>query len=243
VQAGIALHRARQTGRYEPGDIERFAMLRGHLQRALRIGVQLASMGGMCRFNTEWLERSPAAVVLFDEHRRVLFANGSARALQGRGSGVRLSPAGLTLAWQPDDEKLQSLLRRALASLSAVSGTPVGVMRAARPSGRQPYTIIVSAVTREMTVLSQFRPAACVVVTDPERRPVSDAAHLQAAFGLTRAESQLAALLAAGEKLRLAADKLDITYGTARTRLTQIFQKTGTRGQGELIRLLLTLQS
>jgi DNA-binding CsgD family transcriptional regulator len=63
---------------------------------------------------------------------------------------------------------------------------------------------------------------------------------LQAAFGLTEAEARLAALLASGEELRFAAEKLGITYGTARTRLAEIFQKTETRRQAELMKILLT---
>jgi DNA-binding CsgD family transcriptional regulator len=63
---------------------------------------------------------------------------------------------------------------------------------------------------------------------------------LRAAFGFTEAEARLAALMAAGEDLRSAAEALEITYGTARMRLAQIFDKTETRRQGELIKLLLT---
>ena len=74
---------------------------------------------------------------------------------------------------------------------------------------------------------------------DPEKRPASLHDQLRTAFGLTKAEAQLAALLADGEDLREAAGKLHITYGTARTRLAQIFQKTDTRRQAELVRLLL----
>lgn len=40
--------------------------------------------------------------------------------------------------------------------------------------------------------------------------------------------------------LRSAATKLGITYGTARARLAEIFQKTETRRQAELVRLLLS---
>jgi DNA-binding CsgD family transcriptional regulator len=63
---------------------------------------------------------------------------------------------------------------------------------------------------------------------------------LQSAFGLTEAEARLATLLADGIELRVAAEILGITYGSARTRLAEIFQKTETKRQGELIRLLLS---
>jgi DNA-binding CsgD family transcriptional regulator len=83
------------------------------------------------------------------------------------------------------------------------------------------------------------RPALCVFISDPEANRLVPAGRLEAAFDLTAAEARLAALLAAGDDLRSAAAKLRITYGTARARLAQIFQKTETRRQAELVRLLL----
>jgi DNA-binding CsgD family transcriptional regulator len=78
------------------------------------------------------------------------------------------------------------------------------------------------------------------MISDPHsQRPLPNHI-LRASFALTEAEARLAALLAAGEELRAAAAKLGITYGTARARLAEIFQKTETRRQGELIKLLLT---
>ena len=112
-------------------------------------------------------------------------------------------------------------------------------MRANRPSGKRPYGIIVGPVSTHAPLLSVPRPVVCVVITDPDRQTPLPNERLQAAFGFTEAEARLAALLANGEELKSAAEKLRITYGTARTRLAEIFQKTETRRQGELIRLLL----
>ena len=92
-------------------------------------------------------------------------------------------------------------------------------MRALRPSGKRPYGILVSPVSRNYPALSAFRPAICVVITDPENKTPLPHHQLRTAFGLTAAEAKLAALLAAGEELRSAAEKLEITYGTARARL------------------------
>ncbi len=89
--------------------------------------------------------------------------------------------------------------------------------------------------------LSHFRPAVCVLVSDPERPRGPPVPHLQALFHLTPAEARLAAQLSAGEPLRIAASRLGITYGTARSRLTQLFRKTSTQSQGQLIRLLATV--
>jgi len=57
-------------------------------------------------------------------------------------------------------------------------------------------------------------------------------------FGLTPAEARLALHLIAGETLRSAEAKLSITYETARTHLKNIFSKTGTCRQAELVVVL-----
>ena len=59
-------------------------------------------------------------------------------------------------------------------------------------------------------------------------------------FGLSAAEARLALHLVAGETLRCAAVKLSITYETARTSLKNIFRKTGTCRQTELVVAILT---
>ena len=63
---------------------------------------------------------------------------------------------------------------------------------------------------------------------------------LRCHFGLTPAEARLALQLVEGETLRAAAIKLSITYETARTRLKNIFSKTGTCGQAELVIVIVT---
>ena len=59
-------------------------------------------------------------------------------------------------------------------------------------------------------------------------------------FGLTPAEARLALHLVAGETLRSAEVKLNITYESARTSLKHIFRKTGTCRQAELVIVILT---
>jgi DNA-binding CsgD family transcriptional regulator len=61
-------------------------------------------------------------------------------------------------------------------------------------------------------------------------------------FGLTPAEAALARLLAQGHSLTEAAAHLCVTRETTRSRLKNIFEKTQTHRQAELVRLLVTVQ-
>ena len=60
-------------------------------------------------------------------------------------------------------------------------------------------------------------------------------------FGLTQAEVQLAHALAAGKDLDEIALARGCTRNTVRNQLKQVFSKTGTHRQAELVRLLVML--
>jgi DNA-binding CsgD family transcriptional regulator len=239
LQAGVALHRARNAGRFDASDLRQFDIINEHLRRALAIGAKLASLTAQQQLTADFLDRNVSAVILLDARRRVVFMNRAAEALNAQADGIRVSPDGIGLALRSEDERLQGLIAGVMTAQR--SRLSVGdVMPASRPSGRTSYRIWATGMTQLPAALSVFRPAVCLLIQDPQR-PVGPALpHLQALFQMTPAEARLAIRLAEGETLRAAAEALGITYGTARSRLTQLFRKTNTQSQGQLIRVLLT---
>jgi DNA-binding CsgD family transcriptional regulator len=237
VQAGVALHRRRKAGRYEPHDLERFTFVQRHLARALTVGFRLGTLGTVQQCTTELLDRNPAAIVMLADGGRIVFANERARVMHAQRDGVALSE-GVVLANTQDNQQLQALVAAATSDIAAPDAG--GAMRVRRPSGKRPYTIVVSPLSRRYPALSTLRPTACVLIHDPDAPAAAPLARLRSVLGLTGAEAQLAARLAAGDDLRSAARVLGITYGTARTRLATIFQKTETNRQPDLIRVLLS---
>jgi DNA-binding CsgD family transcriptional regulator len=61
---------------------------------------------------------------------------------------------------------------------------------------------------------------------------------LRDVLGLTRAESRLAQALFAGANLQEAANRFDVSLNTVRVQLANVFDKTQTNRQSELIALL-----
>ncbi|HTU64296.1 MAG TPA: hypothetical protein VMF89_37780 [Polyangiales bacterium] len=240
LQAGIALHRASRAGRYEAVDIARFEVINEHLRRALDVGVKLGTLATQQRLTADLLDRNASAIVLLDARRRIVFMNRAAEELKARADGIRMWPAGIQLAVRAEDERLRELVACVLAARQS-QGSLGEVMQASRPSGQRAYVISVTGVAPPPVALSMFRPAVCVLISDPERPNGTPAVpHLQTLFAMTKAEARLAACLASGAALRAAAEELGITYGTARTRLMQLFRKTNTQNQRQLVRLLLT---
>jgi DNA-binding CsgD family transcriptional regulator len=185
----------------------------------------------------EFLDRSPVAIVLLDRQNRVVFANQHATDLHVRAAGISISGRGIGLVRAPDHARLQGLIAGAMGTTEQARS-----MRVPRSSGKRPYGVLVARLFQRdrEPAGALLRPVVCLVIVDPEGARTLPVERLQEAFDLTEAEGRLAARLAAGEGLRAAAQSLGITYGTARARLAEIFQKTDTRRQGELINLLLT---
>ena len=67
---------------------------------------------------------------------------------------------------------------------------------------------------------------------------MNESIDLHCHFGLTPSEARLAFHLVTGETLRSAAAELHISYETARTQLKNIFSKTGTCRQAELVAVI-----
>jgi DNA-binding CsgD family transcriptional regulator len=78
-----------------------------------------------------------------------------------------------------------------------------------------------------------------VFVIDPDRISDPTPQQLQLQFGLTPAEAQLACEIAKGEGLIACAKNIGISRATASTHLQRIFEKTGTRRQAQLVRVIL----
>jgi hypothetical protein len=124
VQAGVALHRTRKAGRYEPKDINRFSFLHSHLERALAIGIRFGSQAATQQSTNEWLDRNVSAILFLDERKNIVFANRAARVFESAGDGVSLDKDGISLLHRRDNDKLQSLITQELdnAYLNYVTG-------------------------------------------------------------------------------------------------------------------------
>jgi DNA-binding CsgD family transcriptional regulator len=152
--------------------------------------------------------------------------------------GLNLSSKGLHATVSRDDHVLQGLIQAA-ASGGGECAPPS--IRIANAEGK--HLIVVVTRTRAADFLT-ISPDAIVAVfiSDPEKHPRPQARFLCGLFGLTGAESRLAILLVQGNTLQDSADRLDVTPATVRSQLMQVFQKTGTSRQSQLVSLLLRLQ-
>jgi DNA-binding CsgD family transcriptional regulator len=113
-----------------------------------------------------------------------------------------------------------------------------GVMALTRPVPRRPLSVLVAPLIIELMWFVIGRPAAIVFVADPDSAPRTVQDQLRNLYRLTTAEAAVAMVIARGEGLQAVADELEINLTTARTHLQHVFEKTETRRQAELVRLI-----
>src|SRR4029450_5978448 len=82
--------------------------------------------------------------------------------------------------------------------------------------------------------------AALVRIQHREDTPVPSHGALQELFGLTPAESRMAASIASGSTVSAYAAEAGVTEETARFRLKQVLAKTGVHRQADLVRIVLS---
>ena len=122
-----------------------------------------------------------------------------------------------------------------------MQNAPGGVMKLDRLTPGRGYIAVVTSLTGNKLARDVSIPTACVVISDPDKVPVNQRSLTRKLFGLTLAESQMADRLIMGDTPEQAAAHMNTKITTARSHLAQVFRKTNTSRQSELVGLLMRL--
>lgn len=130
------------------------------------------------------------------------------------------------------DKRFQSALGAALAML------PPPAQDLWVPQASPPMLVEINALPIRPWSLS-FAPAAIITFRSPVRSDLLDGALLAEALGLTRAEGDVAAMVATGHKRQAIAEARQTSVQTVTAQLRSIFQKCGVRREAELVAIAL----
>lgn len=194
------------------------------------------------------MERLGFPALLLDEQRRSLHANPAARRLLQDGDTLRLEGGLLRCARAGDDAALLFALRDlALAGDSQIHGVSPRdkVFLRVRSEAIPPAQLgLYLLALRPGQTLNAFgnRAVAMLLVHDPrDRGPTVDPFMVAAAFDLTPAEARVATALARGAAPKAIAAGLGVSLHTVKTHFANLFLKTGTARQSELVRAVMGL--
>jgi DNA-binding CsgD family transcriptional regulator len=164
--------------------------------------------------------------------RRVIHMNKAASRMSTSGHGLFLDSEERLTASDP------SVTQRLRKLIAASDRTTEHVMRLSRRDGHPDLHLLVGPA-QDNQAMFQTSPTVTVFVTDPAYTPPLSFSRLRSLHGLTAAEARVAAALAQGESIHKTAQHLGTAEATARHHLKQVFAKTGTHRQAELVRLIL----
>jgi DNA-binding CsgD family transcriptional regulator len=217
----------------DSADFDLLDALVPHLHRAYHVHARVQE----CHALEEALDRIPTGLLLLDSRRKILLSNRTARSISEQADGFDLSNGTPELYRRGDKEVLDRLIDQAIDPPDSSGGG--GVMAITRRSGQRPFTVLVASLLDSQQESTLGDAVVALYISDLEGGSAHRAEALRTLYGLTKAEAELVDLLCEGLPLDEAALHRGVTTNTARSQLKQVFVKTSTSRQSELVRLVL----
>jgi DNA-binding CsgD family transcriptional regulator/PAS domain-containing protein len=236
-----AFLRTPQQGPFDADDARALSELLPHLRRALR----LRHLSGFARDALHDLRRAldamPGAVAVIDRAASILCANAAAERLFAAKDGVRVVARKLSATRAVDAENLTAAIRDTIGLADGVleaerSPRAVRIVR----DRRRPLGVVFAPLRPTNLLRGRGDPRARVLAAfhDPEATADLSPALIAQLHGFTEAEAVLAAALARGLTLAEFARERGCSHHTVRTHLKRMLDKSGTRRQADLVRVL-----
>lgn len=206
-----------------------------HLQRALRIQDHVRELCGAALDATSAVDALGHGVMILGDRGEVLHVNPAAQSVLDRADGLTVRLSRLTADCARAAVEIRTAVANALGQ-ERDSAPAASAVVCPRPHGR-PYIL---HVTPQCSGEAGGRARATVIVIDPQRRAEPPASLLRCLFGLTAAEADISIRLVHGAELSSIAEELTVSITTVKTHLRNIFAKTQTHRQAELIRVRLS---
>ncbi len=240
LSAAYTLSRPMNGPNFTKRDKQIMGMLAPHLRRAYLLHRKYSVCQQAQLSFQEALHRSQTPTILLNAKGRLVFMNKGAEKIVNQADGVSCIGGTLQFEALRHSQTFDTLVGQATLTSQQQGRHPGGGMRVERPSERAPYQLIVTPLNLHSDH-SQLAPdaAVCIFLHDPDLEEILSEKILRALYGFTPAEAKLAQLLSAGKTPIEICQIQDVRIPTVRSHLRQMFEKTETATQAQLIRLLI----
>lgn len=243
--AVVEFHRHSAETPFEDDARRGFDSLGPHFRQAVHLHRRIAGLAGQRDAAGRVLDRLPIGVIMLDVRGRALLVNRAARAIIAEGNGLSIDAAGVVRATGHDDaQKLNHLIADAIQPRNTPPNLTQNLqdraMAVSRTSSDTPLSLLLVPLPQERSGNGARRPAAILFVSDPDLLQPAPRSVLSDLYGLTSTEAQVLEILTQGRRPEDVAVEFGVSINTVRTHLKNIYRKTETQGQPELMRLVLT---
>lgn len=219
--------------------VERFGLYVPHFRQAI-------ALAGVYYQQSEYVS---AIGAIFDRLRSPIFVtdrfgghqycNSAGRRLIESDGGMTMTDGKLQTHDPETTKSLQSKIwEAATAGSESVDNARENLLLIRRRDDERPLMATISAIGNDHQSANPLaKMLAVVIVIDPKQKIETNPETLQRLYGLTAREAELMTHIGTNSSLRSLANKLGITYETAKTHLKRIYSKTGVSSQAELARL------
>lgn len=176
------------------------------------------------------LDAMSSGFLIVNGRMQVQFANQTARRIIEEKDGLTVPAGQLRTSVQRATRQLKQAVRDVLAK-TARNGAVTVAKEFGRPLLLQVFPFSAGDAGDD--------PAVAIFVLDPERRPSLDQKVVAELYGLTPAEARLATAIAEGKRLEEIADTFSVSQTTVSFHLQNLFRKTQTSRQSDLVALLI----
>lgn len=242
VYASLWMARGESRPAFSARDLFTFSELLPHVGRAMTVHHRVTSAELEATMAAGAIDRIAVGMVLLDASGRAILTNREADRIVDRNDGLSLKD-GLMYA---GDSSHTARLRQVIAEVGGSDtgdgqgdGSGGAAVRIARRDGGSPYHVVVLPLPRRCQPRNATGAVAVVFITDSERGQSPVDFLCGDLYGLTAAETRLVSTLLETPGLTAAAKTLGLSRNTVHSQLASVFQKTGTKSQSELLRLIL----
>ena len=233
---GLAIFPTRDSGALDGTHLAFGDLLAPHLALGYRLLAQTRRHQAL----TDAMDRFPTGVALLDSRGIALMTNRSARKIFEANDGLSLADGIPRAAIAADDAALRRAIEEAVSASTDGRLAESAVLAISRRSEKRAYPVLVGPLHPHSGGPTLADAVALLYVSDLESGGIRRRQTLRQLYDLTEAEAHLTELLCQGISLEEASHVRGVTMNTARSQLKQVFAKTRTSRQSELVRLVLS---
>ncbi|VVT16182.1 putative Bacterial regulatory proteins, luxR family [Roseovarius sp. EC-HK134] len=225
--------------RVPDSSIEKLSPFLPHLAKAVEIGRTFARLQVHYKAVLTVLDKVSIGLFLTLENGEVILANREAQRILSLQDGLIQTPSNRLVV---RDATLSARLQKCINEVARTAGGQAEraqyVLRIPRPSLAHPFLLEVTPLRDANDELGDGFFGALVIVVDPESPFDFNISLFGVFYQLTKSETEVCDLLVRGFQTGQIAEMRGTHYTTAKNQIASVYQKTGTRRRGELVRLV-----